>query len=483
MSGDVSKYELQHAIRYATEATRIDQFHRWRAKLPEVFQFAHLARVPADSEKDYYVPASLKPNAFVVTRTWFDEDGCNGIACFPFRDNLDPCKGAWREREVRIGTQYFKACQPACEWSTIDTEFRDSKCFLVNIQKKQLAMAPEKIYGMKSKHNFHSGLDLIKGHLKLNSKYCYAYGLDFFDGDCYESIGQKVSEIFIGSNIFRSVKRKIVRVPVPAPLILAPARRRRAVAAAVPPIVQPPEEFEPNDTTKQLVYDLALEFSAEMGVDVTLNFVANVLRKKVPGMVVKAAIDLPIKSALLQAVSKSYAVAIATGVKALGTAAKVANVALLGYGVFSLVLDLFDPYEFNKVLTKKRLEEIDLALDQLFFERSKDFKIEVTPEFLWDYVLTEQEGEEDETERFTFFADKVREYLEALRQVPPKPESLKPIPQQRNDSIPKVGVGRTSVIQWICVLMVVIWAVMLPDLVHWWALSIFFIMVLTHSFD
>lgn len=454
----VSQYELRHAVRYATEATRLFMFRRLSADLPFVFRHARIDVRPADSKTDYFVPAIDPQHAVVVVRTWFERDGCDQVACFPFQEGLEPCRADQSERLVRLGSGSTMACQEACRWSPIDTEYRNSKCWMVNVRKKQLALAPEEMYGMASKHEFHSGLDLVGGRLQLNAQYCGAYGLDFSDGDCYESTGQKIAEIFIGSNVYRSIKRAL-NPPTPPP--------RRRIRRAAPPQQQPTED--PTDDTKQLVYDLALELSLDVGVDVSLDFVAHVLRKKIPGLVVKAVVDLPIKCAMLQAVTNSYAAAMLTGVRAMGTAVKVASTALMGYGIVSLVLDAFDPYEFNKVLTKRTLQEIDLALDQEYFDRASGFEIEVTPEFLWDYVL----ADEDESERFLFFADRVREYLNALKLVPP-PEPLKTLPTP-----PAKEMTRTGTVQWLCVFAVVVVAFLVPRWIQYWAILIFFIMLLT----
>lgn len=76
-----SKDELQHAILYATEETRIYMFNKYRNLYTDWFgYYSDIVTRPATPD-DYYIPPSLE--CIVVERTSFDKKGCEMAGCFP----------------------------------------------------------------------------------------------------------------------------------------------------------------------------------------------------------------------------------------------------------------------------------------------------------------------------------------------------------------------------------------------------------------
>jgi hypothetical protein len=454
------------------------------AKYPEIFRHAHIETRFADGKTDYFVPHELESTAIVVERTYFDSEGCHKIACFPHSSQLNSCGQELDPHWIPIGLGFTLACQHACEWSNIDTDYRNSKCFLSNILKKQVAVAPEEMYGMKSKHRFHTGLDLVDGQLKLNERYCEAFGLDFENGECVSTTGQKIAEVIIGSTIFRAFKippadKYYYKHPPAVPEYLQKNDRSTRSVSSSGGVMAPPEEWV--DYTlplDDLIREIAFEISVDYSMQISLDFVAHVLRKRVPGLVVKAVLDLPIKSALVHAVVKSYASATANAIKAMGVAAKGASTVLAGYGVFSLVLDLVDPFEITKYLTREKLKSIDLALDVQYFQRLKDFEIEVTPEYLWDHVLED----ENQTKRYEIFADKIREYLGAISSMPPE--------MQRPDASPKLNLFHSPqkskkrryrvAMRVSSVMIILLLAFVFSKYVHFWSLGLLLFLIYTN---
>lgn len=462
-------YELKHAERYAAECLDIFMFKHWLKTRPDIFKYASLKVRPA-TRADYYVPPNLVgPDASVVESTSFDEIGCSMVACFPFDVKLKPCKG--RPSWIRLGEGFSVACQHACEWSSIDTEFRGGRCLVANPLKKLLATAPEEYMNMKARQLLHTGLDLVDGHLKLNRRYCESFGTTFVDGECTVPTGQYIAEILLGTTVYRTIvagySDPTVSLPsapsMPGYLTALPPHKR---IKRSPPFGA--TKWSPNDEWKQTFREIATDVSIDLGIDVSLDYVSKVLRKRVPNLLRKAAIDVPIKCALARAVIVSHSSTLANISKFFGKGLKTVNLVLFVYGILSIVLDAFDPFEYNRVLTKAVLDDVDRQLDTKYFQRFENFDVEVTPKYLFEITL-----DEDESDRWQYYADCIRAYLVAMRSVPeesrPKTKPSKTGGLLIRHSRPRWMHGVRIAV----VLLLLMLAFAIPDRVHLFGLTIF----------
>ncbi|GFY40140.1 uncharacterized protein TNIN_276531 [Trichonephila inaurata madagascariensis] len=381
-----------------------------------LFDRAYIETRPATGE-DYYIPHSRASKCIVVTNIYFDEIGCHKVACFPVKEDLSPCEKNDKPKWIPIGKGFTLSCQPACQYEgAIDTDFRNGNCYLINSLKKILAILPEKLFGMTSKHNFHTGLDIIDGNLKINNLYCESYGLDFNGDDCTSTTGQIIAEILLGQSIYRELfKTKktnpllVAKPPIPDYLYVPKNRKKRSV-----------EYSSPNMDTK-LLHDIAVELSVDFGVDLTLDSIQHILKKRVPGLVIKASSNIPIKSAMIQAVLKSQTTAVINISKMAARGISTASTAFSLYGIVSMIFDIFDPFEYNRVLDKSTLDAVNRQLDLKFYKREFYKPIKVTPDFVWENVLLE----EDQTESYTFMAERIKEYLNEIHQAPPDKKLFK----------------------------------------------------------
>lgn len=404
--------ELEHAVRYATEVTKLYLMKEYKRIYSHIFKDATIETRPADSKQDYYVPESIKDKCIVVTLTRFDETACRRVGCFPFRQDMKPCEKADKVKWIPLGRGYTLSCQPACvEDDKVDTEWIDGECVQVNPYKKLIAMFPEKLFGMEPKQ--HGGLDWKKGKLYLTEEYCAAYGLDFFRDDCYLVGAQNFGEIIFGQTIVRGLKTINVKgikrgaPPSEDPSLDFPPHVPRKVKVEALDKMELPE----SDKTTSFAKELAKELSVDFGIEISAKTISHILKKSAPRLVERAIKDVAFKSSLKQAVFRSTAT---MGLKAMvhaGKAVSVATGVLAAYGIGALILDIFDPLNYDKSMDLSQLRKIEQRLDMTYFDRENNFLPTLTPEFVWDYVL----NMEDETERHEYFADRVKEYIEALR--------------------------------------------------------------------
>ncbi|GBN47546.1 hypothetical protein AVEN_122688-1 [Araneus ventricosus] len=296
-----SSYELEHATRYAQELTKVYLFEKYSASHPYLFQHATIETRPATNQ-DYYVPQPIADNCIVVSKSAFDEIGCQKASCFSFKENLEPCEEDDDPRWIPIGKNFTLGCQPICRLQKgILTRFQNEKCVLENTLKYLFALFPEKVSGMKSKHNFHTGLDIVDGHLKMNELYCKAFGTQFDGNDCVTDFGQKIGEIFLGSAVYREIfitkktnPSDVVPPPLPDYILNFPKTR----------ISRSIDESVELKISLSIAKEIALELSVDLGVDFSIDFIANVLKTKVPALISKVS-QIHVKHAMVQAVLDS----------------------------------------------------------------------------------------------------------------------------------------------------------------------------------
>lgn len=407
---DPSKRELEHATRYATEATKLFLMQEFKKKYPHLFREATIETRPA-TLKDYYIPPSLAAKCIVVTRTAFTQEGCRRVACFPYKENMEPCEETDDPRWVPMGSHYTLACQPTCfEEKYIDTEWRNDACVLINPLRKVVAIFPEKLFDIKTKHPLHTGLEIEEDRLKLNGRYCEAYGLDFDGRNCDSTQEQSIAEFIMGKTVYRTIRLKntnpYARSP-PPPVPNYPKRVKRRKRS----IGNDQAEFD----ASQLAADIANDLAIDSSIDAGAWMIQHILKKKVPKLIVKATSDIVLKSALKQAVMKSYVDTTLLASQAMGKTVGVISNVYAVYSLVSMILDSIDPYNFEKVLNTAMLKDIDRKLDLQYYQREDGNNQKVTPEYVWDHVL-----DTDESERYEYMAEKMKEYIGALHAQPSK---------------------------------------------------------------
>ncbi|GFQ68196.1 uncharacterized protein TNCT_730031 [Trichonephila clavata] len=176
----------------------------------------------------------------------------------------------------------------------------------------------------------------------------------------------------------------------------------------------------PNMDVK-LLHDIALELSVDFGLDLSLDSIQHILKKRVPGLVFKATTDIPIKSVMIQAILKSQATTIINVSKMAAKGVSTVSSVFSLYGIVSMIFDIFDPFEYNRILDKATLDSINRQLDLKFYKTEFYKPIKVTPDFVWENMLLE----EDQTESYTFMAERIKEYLNELHKKPPDKKIFK----------------------------------------------------------
>lgn len=408
----MSQPELEHAKRYAVEATKLFLLDYYKKHYPHYFGNVTMTTRPA-TRRDYYVPPNLADRCIVVEKMTFDEVGCQRLACFPYKRDLAFCEPHDPPHWLQIGNHFTVACAPSCREQThsLDTAWRNGKCVQVNPLKKMLALFPEQLFERTSRHPLHGGLDVVDDALRLNETYCLAYGLDLEGDDCAASTAQWVGEFFIGSTAYRAIKKagvpsweKTPPAQLPDYLNYRPPakRKKRSYDGAEDPSVA------------EVFREIAVDIAFDTAVDVTVDTVAAILKKKVPRLLTRSLDSIAVKT-VLQDLVKKFAIrefsraSLLVG-KALSTVSSVYAV----YGVVMVVLDTIDPFEYNKVLNRYALAEIDRNLDAQHFGELGRFP-EITPEDVWDGDVLD---EDDESERYAFMSERMQEYLDALYKLP-----------------------------------------------------------------
>lgn len=406
-----------HALRYAVESTKVFLMQQYQTEFPHLFQYASIETRPA-TPRDYYIPPALASKCIVVVRTHFEETACRRFACFPFKKNWEMCTERDTAHWVPIGQQFELACQPACQDHSLNTEWVQGECRIANPLKKALASMPEKLFERASRHVYHGGLDVVNGTLKLNARYCEAYGLNFADGDCYAPGGQKFLEWFFGKTPIRAAKTgsmsHFTALPPPLPPYLNyahPKKRKTRVSDAIDP------------AHKKVYKEIAVDLVKELGEEVSEYAIETFLRKKAPKLLTTSLDALAVKLVIKHSISTSIK---RVGTSLLQTLGKGFGVATSVYALYEMgigILDILDMHDYNKVLDKKTLEKIDRELDDIYFKDGM-VRPELTPEFLWDNDILMQ----DQSDKFQFMADRVEEYLTELKKAPPSQKELEKSP-------------------------------------------------------
>lgn len=461
-----SKYELEHAIRYASEHMQLFMAEEYRKRHPHI-QMEMKTR-PAH-KRDYYVPPTLAPKCIVVEKLSFTEQGCMALSCFPHQSDGRPCEKTDPVQWIAIGGNASSlSCQPVC-WETkqqLDTQWIRNRCMAVNPLKKLLAIFPEKAFGLTSKHDLHAGLDWKNGHVYLNASYCKAYGMQFDGKDCFAPTGQTILEFLLGKTVVRAIKTSGVQ-PSQTTFPSVPTSLQRPVSEFPKVTDLTNESLEPS----KVAQEIAAEIAFDIGVDLTTHMVEKILRKKAPKLIMKAAHSIPVKSALTQAVLHEAVSLSARSVATLGKAVSAASVVLAIYSVFALVLDVVDPFHYDYVLTSDMLKKINQRLDFMYFRREDEHVREITPDMVWY-------ESEDQSDYYEGMAEKIEEYLRALRvdeveHAPPK--------KWFNFQLQEKQDRWNWSIQLVMVVMVGTLALLWIDLIHVWGVLLFFLMVFANQ--
>ena len=460
-----SRDELHHAMQYAQHETCIYMFSKYQDLYPDWFQHAAIQMRPATPD-DYYLPAALKDSCRVVDGTTFNRKGCSLSGCFPFKALGEPCQPTDPLQWTQVGNTFSLSCQPLCASSdtTVDTEWWDGRCVMVNPYKKMVVMFPESVFQRPDRNTYHGGLTWDRGQVALNARYCEAYGLLFDGRDCLMTGGQRFGEIMLGTTVFRNLKTAHMQPVAP---IVPPA-----VPTYFQPVEAPVSADELTDTSlaDKVAQDIMVDLAADLGMDIGLHVVQNILKKRVPQLVAKASTHVAFRAALQQAVLKNAAAITTKAFVAMGrTVSSFATV----FGAFSLVsviVDVVDPQMYNYLLTADMVDKLNQRLDWQYFQKEANFNQTVTPEYVWDYVLPPQ----DQSDQYLFFAQRVKDYLTALR-----PEEKVSTPPKSTFTMRRTMKKWTWTLHGVLVGMTVLLAIMWIQWIHVWVCVVFFFLVRT----
>jgi hypothetical protein len=486
----MSRHDIKHAERYALNATKVYLMDFYKIRYPEFFRDATIETRKATLD-DYYVPPSLADQCIVVTETKFGEKGCERISCFSRKENLEPCGEGDGPQWIGIGNRFGLACQPSCrqqrEEMKIDAMWHHSKkCVIANPLKKILALFPEKLFEKQKLQQYHRGLDVIDDRLRLNRRYCMAYGLDYVEWkqDCNLTLAQKIGEFFVSSTVYRSIKTsKLTKdtslsKPTELPDYLMydatpppPKRIKRNLVVDYDAVLESLDDLD-TPGSLEIVQEVTANILADTGIDAGRTAVKHLLKTKVPKLLARAGNNVGMKTAFGNLVAKSI----------LKTAGKVAaraaiSVSIVGgvYQLFSFVtdiLDSFDPYGYNGVLNKSALDRVDMNLDYAYYGDGKRHP-ELTPEYVWDndiLVINDDELEK----HVTYLAERVNEYLEALNKTSDEQKRvLKRIDFRPKNTVPHVrGWLQTGII---AIMILLIMACV--EWIHIWTFCLLFLLL------
>lgn len=466
----MNNQEVAHAIRYATEASKVFLMEEYKKQFPHYFQNAILETRPA-TNKDYFIPPSIANKCVVVVETRFDETGCKRFGCFPFKENLERCEENDPTQWIRIGKKFELSCQKSCQEHSIDTEWVNGQCILSNPLKKFLALMPENLFQRASRHIFHGGLDIVDGNLKLNNTYCEAYGLDFVDDDCVASGGQKFGEWLLGTTAIRAAKVGNLAPYNPQPFPPLPNfinykisksnRNKRFIAVEEPP-------------ASPIYHQIAVELSKDLGREVSEWAVENFLKKKAPKLLSKALNSASVRVVLKNSVVVTMKQMGSLYLKALGNTVGIATTVYALYEMVIGVLDAMDPYDYLKVLDKKMLDQVNRELDYTYYQDGS-IRPELTPEYVWENQML---GDDDD-KHLAFMSEKVEEYLTALQAIPPNEyHRLQQVEQQQIKFVWLENEANWNDLFFKCIIFIMICLTLLfLDWIHVWACCLFFVML------
>lgn len=415
-----SYFDLMSALNFShNEAVKV-RYDYFLNKYPHIFKYVNIQSRQA-TNADYYVPASIAHECKVFSVT-FNEIGCRKVGCFPKTESLKDCSNSDLTHYMYIGAEFYLACQPACQEisKSVDTEFKNNTCLQVNTEKKIFALFPEKIHGVEVYQPMHNGLDFRDGDLYLNKNYCDAFGLEFENDECFAPIGQEIGEFFLGSTIFKSLKRcnipymdkpKIPQVPEDVQTLDKWLEGNKRSVKGSEYQSQGVLPALPEESFSVIFQNLARDIAIEQSVDYSIQKTLNVLKRKVPKYLTKISTSVAsskiIQSTLIKAISQNHLLTMATISKGLFSALSKINITLTLFSTISTILDAFDPFNYNYVLDKETISRVNTLLDFSFF-RSNNRTVEITPEKIM-YIL------EDNLDLYTeALNEKIEYYLQAL---------------------------------------------------------------------
>ncbi|GIY41333.1 baculo_p74_N domain-containing protein [Caerostris darwini] len=378
-------YDIINAEMYAENLTKEYQYNKFLKSHPHIFRHCNVESRPA-TNSDYYIPPAIADKCKVFNVT-FNKIGCEKIACFPKMKNLEDCNPKDVTKIIPLGTGFTYACQPACSQISldIDVEFRDEKCLRVNTFKKMFALIPEQIFKIKTLHPLHNGLNLVNNYLELNENYCKYYGLQFnsHTRECYETVGQQVVEILLGSAVYRSIIRS------------SNNQKQHQLNVNIPNYLKNVNGWlegtkirKKRNDIANISKDIAIDLAADMTIDFNIRQATKILQKRIPTSIATIKNLNPVtKSALLNVLYKSHLNSAMQVSKMTGTTLKLSGSIYSIYGLITMVIDVFDPFNFNYVLDRKTLDKVNDNFDLEFF-KSNITEVVVTPEDIC-YILEE----------------------------------------------------------------------------------------------
>lgn len=414
-------YDYINAVEFAHNCALEHQYNYFLNKYPHIFKYVDVQSKLA-THKDYYIPAAIK-NECKIYSVAFNEIGCRKIGCFPKTASLTDCTEKDPTTYISIGENFYLSCQPACHELSpfIDTEFKDGKCWQMNTEKKIFALFPEQIHNVEVYQPMHKGLNLQNGDLVINKDYCTAFGLSFENDQCTAPIGQEIAEFFLGSSIYKTLKKATIQssfnlVPPSVPndvkninswLEGSPSMKNNStyqLTSSMPYI--PAEAF--SNILKDFMKDLTIDVSVDFSIDYSLK----VMKKRIPKSVIKMsnmAINRKVvQSAMMKAITQSHALSFAGAARGLFSALSKINIAMSLFSIVSNVIDLFDPFNYNYVLDKETISKVNEHLDYTFY-RSNNKNVEITPEKVWNILEDDMSVYVDKLE------EKIDYYLEAVK--------------------------------------------------------------------
>lgn len=415
-----SYFDLMSALTFSHNEALEVQYNYFLKKYPHIFKYVNILSRQA-TNADYYVPPSIEHECKVFSVT-FNEIGCRKVGCFPKTEFLKDCSNSDLTRYIYIGSEFYLACQPACQEisKSVDTEFKNNMCLQVNTEKKIFALFPEKIHGLENYQPLHNGLDFRGGDLYINKNYCTAFGLEFENDECFAPIGQEIGEFFLGSTIFKSLKRctvpymvkpKMPHIPTDVQTLDKWLEGNERITKRSEFHSQGELPDLPEESISVIFQNLARDIAIDQSVDFSIQKTLNVLKRKVPKYLTKVSTSVAsskiIQSTLIKAISQNHLLTMATISKGLFSALSKLNVALSIFSTISSILDAFDPFNFNYVLDKETIWRVNTLLDFSFF-RSNNRTVEITPEKIM-HIL------EDNLDLYTeTLNDRIGYYLRAL---------------------------------------------------------------------
>ena len=409
-----------NAVEFAHNYALEHQYQHFLKKYPHIFKYVNNNTRQA-TNKDYYVPSSIQNECKVYSIT-FNETGCRKIGCFPKTKILTDCTKSDPTEYITIGSNFYLSCQPACHEisRSIDTEFKNGKCWQANTEKKIFALFPEKIHNVEVYQPMHKGLDIQNGDLTINKDYCAAFGLSFDKNECIAPIGQEIGEFFLGSSVYKSIKKASIKssfnlAPPPVPYDVQNLNNWLEGSQSLKLNSQYQSNksmpYIPSETLSTVYQNLVKDLTTDISVDLSIDHTLKVMKNRIPRSVIKfsnMAIDRKIiQSAMVKAISQSHSLAFSQVARGLFTTLSKVNIIMSIFGTISTIVDVFDPFNYNYVLDKDTISKVNQYLDYTFY-RSNNRNVEITPEKIWNILESDMSMYVEKLE------EKIDHYLKAV---------------------------------------------------------------------